>query len=81
VAVDEEVDLWLLASRTAHGLAVEGAARALFGVTDPDRSQIEKARRKLDKHPRLEKVEGIRPPGGGTPPSLYRATTNREQEG
>ena len=81
VAVDEEVDLWLLASRTAHGLAVEGAARALFGVTEPDRSQIEKARRKLERHPSLEKVEGIRPPGGGTPPSLYRAISNREEEG
>lgn len=73
VSIDEEVDLWLMASRTQNGLAVEGAARALFGVTDPDRSQIEKARRKLDKHPRLVKVEGIRPPGGGTPPALYRA--------
>ncbi len=81
VTIDEEVDLWLLASRTAHGLAVEGAARALFGVSEPDRPQIEKARRKLDKHPRLEKVDGIRPPGGGTPPSLYRAISNREQEG
>lgn len=79
VDIDEEVDLWLLASRTAPGLAVEGAARALFGVTEPDRSQIEKARRKLDKHPRLEKVEGVRPPGGGTPPTLYRAISNRDE--
>ena len=79
VTIDEEVDLWLLASRAQHGLAVEGAARALFGVSEPDRSQIEKARRKLDRHPRLEKVDGIRPPGGGTPPSLYRAISNRDE--
>lgn len=79
VSIDEEVDLWLLASRAQNGLAVEGAARALFGVSDPDRSQIEKARRKLDKHPRLMKVDGIRPPGGGTPPTLYRPTSDREE--
>lgn len=78
VTIDEEVDLWLLASRAQNGLAVEGAARALFQVSEPDRSQIEKARRKLDRHPRLVKVDGIRPPGGGTPPSLYRALTKHE---
>lgn len=78
ITVDEEVDLWLLASRAQNGLAVEGAARALFQVSEPDRSQIEKARRKLDRHPRLVKVDGIRPPGGGTPPSLYRALTKHE---
>lgn len=79
VGIDEQVDLWLMASRTAHGLTVEGAARAIFGVSEPDRPQIEKARRKLDKHPYLEKVEGIRPAGGGTPPTLYRAKTKHEQ--
>lgn len=79
VSVDEEVDLWLMASRTSHGLAVEGAARAIFGVSEPDRAQVEKARRKLDKHPRLVKVDGIRPPGGGTAPALYRALSSREE--
>lgn len=73
VTIDEEVDLWILASRTAHGLAVDGAARAIFGVSEPDRAQIEKARRKLDRHPRLVKVGGGTGAAGGTAPVFYQA--------
>lgn len=79
ITVDEEVDLWVLASRTAHGLAVDGAARAIFGVSEPDRAQIEKARRKLDRHPHLLKVEPDRAGRGGTTAVVYQAISNREE--
>lgn len=75
VSIEDEVDLYELACRTPHGLQAEGAARALFRVTEPDRNQIEKARRKLKKHPRLMEIEGDAPASGGRAPVFYRAVT------
>lgn len=79
LTIEDEVDLYTLATRTSSGLTAEGAARALFGVTEPERNQIEKARRRLDKHPRLEATEGPKPPGGGKAPTLYRAITQQSR--
>lgn len=79
VAIENEVDLHVLAARTANGLTAEGAARALFRVTEPDRNQIQKARRRLDRDPRLDRHEGPKPAGGGKPPTLYRAITQQSR--
>lgn len=79
VQVEDAVDLYVLAARTDRGLAAEGAARAMFGCTEPDRNQVEKARRRLESHHLLERVEGVRPPGGGKPPVLYRAITEQSR--
>lgn len=72
VSIEDEVDLYDLARRAPYGIQAEGAARALFGVTEPDRNQVEKARRKLKKHPRLVEVAGDPPPAGGKAPVFYR---------
>jgi len=44
----DQVDLLSLAT-CSDGLTAEAAAAALFGTATPDRNQIEKARRRLDK--------------------------------
>lgn len=72
VEVEDAVDLAVLASRSRHGLTAEGAARAMYGTTEPDKNQTQRARRRLDNHPELERVEGPTPPGGGRPAVHYR---------
>lgn len=46
--VEHGIDL-LAVVRTSTGLNAEGAARAIFRADDPDRNQVEKARRQLDR--------------------------------
>lgn len=72
VTIEDEVDLYEMARKSPYGIQAEGAARALFRVSEPDRNQIEKARRKLKKHPNLEEVHGDPPPNGGKAPVFYR---------
>lgn len=43
------------------GLTARSAAMQIYGVADPSRNQIEKARGKLKRHPALEPVEGSDP--------------------
>lgn len=72
VSIEDEVDLYDMARKAPFGIQAEGAARALFRCSDPERNQIEKARRKLKKHPQLEEVAGEAPPNGGKAPIYYR---------
>ena len=72
VTIEDEVDLYDMARKAPFGIQAEGAARALFRVSDPDRNLVEKARRKLKKHPNLEEVVGDPPPNGGKAPVYYR---------
>lgn len=72
VSIEDEVDLFDMARKAPFGIQAEGAARALFRCSDPERNQIEKARRKLKKHPQLEEVAGEAPPNGGKAPIYYR---------
>jgi replicative DNA helicase len=49
VEIDEdEVDLLAELRSGARGLSASGTAMLLFGVTEPDKNQVERARRKLD---------------------------------
>lgn len=49
VEIHEPTDLVAAAALRPEGLTVEAAAQAMFGTTDPDRNQREKARRRLAK--------------------------------
>lgn len=79
VSIEDEVDLYEMARKAPFGIQAEGAARALFRVSDPERNQIEKARRKLKKHPHLEEVVGDPPPNGGKSPVYYRPIQHVEE--
>lgn len=74
VMIEDEIDLVALALSSSNGLTVKSAACAIFGTTTPDRNQIEKARRRLDRHPGLTRTEGTPPSGGGKPPVIFRAS-------
>lgn len=69
-SITDEVDLCALASRSDTGITAQTAAVALFG-NDPTPGQVEKARRKLKNHPRLEEHEGTSVSGGAAP-KYYR---------
>lgn len=61
------------------GVTAQRLACAMFETDKPDRNEIEKARRRLDKLVRdglAEAVEGPAPGGGGKAPTVYRAITH-----
>ncbi len=47
--VDGEPDLYVVLQAAARGLSASGAARILFHAANPDRNEVEKVRRKLDR--------------------------------
>lgn len=62
----------------AAGITAQRLAAAMFETDKPDRNDVEKSRRKLDKLARdglVEASEGTAPAGGGKPHTVYRAIT------
>lgn len=60
------------------GATAQGLAAAMFDTEKPDRNDIEKARRRLDKLVRdglATSEDGLPQPGGGKPSTVYRAIT------
>lgn len=78
--VEGTVDLLTLARNFPHGMAPKAAAMHLFDTDDPSRSEIEKARRKLDKlvSDGLMVVKDGAHTGRGSPPKLYFRVALRE---
>lgn len=72
VTVEDEVDLHDMARKAPFGIQAEGAARAMFRCSEPDRNMVERARRRLKKHPGLIEVVGEPPPNGGKATVYYR---------
>jgi replicative DNA helicase len=77
--VEGEIDLWALAQRTPSGLTAKDAAKALYRTDDPDRADVERARRKLEQHARLKKGTGLG--SGPNPPAIWRPIAHEETEG
>ncbi len=76
-SIIDEVDVLAMLRGAPKGIVATGAAAAMFGTAEPNRSQIEKARRKLERLERAglaHKVAGQPRPGGGTPETTYFAT-------
>jgi len=79
VRIHEEVDLArLVAQATDGGLTAGDAAKAMFGVSEPSASDVEKARRKLDGLVRAGRATKLDAPGRGRP-ALYRPVDLRRQ--
>lgn len=66
-----DVDLLALAAASPIGITAYVAAVAMFHTDQPDRNEIEKARRRLDK---LVKADQLRPEGEKPNPISYFAT-------
>lgn len=67
-------DLFYLARHTPRGLTAKVAAVALFSKPDPDRNEVEKARRKLEGHVRaghMHRVDGVSGGSDGGTPATY----------
>ena len=76
--VTETVDLLAMLRGAPRGITATTAAVAIYGTPEPSRSNREKARRQLEALRRggyASKDEGEPRPGGGTPESIYYATT------
>jgi AAA domain len=58
LTIHDEVDLVALARCNRRGITARDAAQNLFGTDKPTPAQIAKARRGLDKHGELRRVEG-----------------------
>ena len=72
----EPVDVYkLVQAATSGGLTARDAAQRLFGTTDPDRNEIEKARRQLDRL--VEQKRAVRVDGDRAHPSVYRPASLR----
>ena len=81
--IDREVNLVTLTAHASAGLTAAEAAAALFDVRKPDRNQIEKARRKLDKlvdTGRLITGRGRVTSGTGPSPITYHAAADDEEK-
>lgn len=79
--VTETVDLLAMLRGAPNGITATAAASAMYRTSEPSRSDREKARRQLEGFRRrghAHKVEGEPRPGGGTPESLYFATTKAQ---
>jgi replicative DNA helicase len=62
VDVHQPADLYEMArAALGSGLTARSAAMRLYDTSDPDRNQIEKARGRLKRHPKLAIVEGTDP--------------------
>lgn len=72
VTIHGQVDIEAVAARIG-GITVKGAARLLFEVDNPDRNQIEKARRKLTALVRNGRLYATEP--GKPSPTTYVAAT------
>lgn len=76
---DDRPDLLATVRGAGRGLSATGAAAVLFGTTDPDRNQVEKARRKLDAlvaRGHAHKPDPGRDDGGRQREALYFATVS-----
>jgi AAA domain len=74
--VQEAVTAWeLLRSAPAPGLTARDAAVGLYSTPEPSRSQVEKARRKLDAEVGKGKAKSIE--GDRTTPTIYRLVSLR----
>jgi replicative DNA helicase len=81
LVVEEAVDLLALVREATRGIAAAGAAAAMFATSDPNRQQVEKARRRLGLLVRkglAHKTGGGRDEHGRQAEALYFATTFHE---
>jgi replicative DNA helicase len=75
--VHEPADLFsLVRAALDGGLTVRSAACHLYGTSDPDRNQMEKVRRKLDRLARDGRT--VRVGGSRTEATLYRPIEKRQ---
>ncbi|MEU7913459.1 DnaB-like helicase N-terminal domain-containing protein [Microbispora bryophytorum] len=80
-AIQNQTDLLVTARNYPHGMTAQTAAKLLFETHDPTKSEVEKARRKLDKYVKdgLMLARGGSAGGAkGGDPKLYFLTTLRE---
>lgn len=78
-AIVDAVNLWDLARWQRNGLSARAAACAMFGVDEPVRSQIERARRKLDRYVTdglMSVVDGTR---GGSAATYFVVLGDRDE--
>lgn len=74
----EGIDVYALVKSTRNGMTAKDAARALFSTPEPNRNEIEKARRRLDQlvaRDVLVKDEGTSGGEGGGTPTRYLVPT------
>ena len=70
----ESVDAWAVVQRSWNGLTAATVASAIFSTETPDRNQIEKARRQLERLVRehkIQKRDGTKGGKGGGDAALY----------
>jgi replicative DNA helicase len=70
----ESVDAWAVIQRAWNGLTAAAVASAIFDTEAPDRNQIEKARRQLERLVRerkIQKRDGTKGGKGGGDAALY----------
>lgn len=73
-ALAESVDAWSVVSRAWNGLTAAAVATAMYGTDTPDRNQVEKARRQLERLTRegkVQKRDGTKGGIGGGDAALY----------
>lgn len=69
-SVTEELDLRVLVKHAGR-MTAQAAAQQLFGTESPDRNQVEKVRRDLERLERLGAIRVLEPGGRGGPATVW----------
>jgi replicative DNA helicase len=81
--VVDSVDAWAVLQRSWNGLTAAAVASAIFDTESPDRNQVEKARRQLERLNREQKIhkrDGTKGGVGGGDAALYCSLSVAEKD-